>query len=242
LTACRFISVQGTGVDAINVAEARLRGILVSNVPDFCSDAVAEHAWALLLAVAKRLEEGRPMLTAGAWQTALSYSTFELRGRTLGLFGCGKIGGRIAAIGRAFGMKVISTTRDAKSTPFPQLLEQADCIVISAPATPETRSRFNRNAFAAMKPGAILVNVSRAAVVEDAALLEALDSGRLAGAATDVFLEEPPAPNSPLLRHPKLLVSPHVAWGSDEAVQRLLNRSIDHVEAFLKGSPVNLVG
>jgi glycerate dehydrogenase len=241
LDVCRLISVQGAGTDALNVAAARRRGIVVSRVPEFCTEAVAEHTWALLLAVAKRLEEGRPLLQQGGWRTALAYPTLGLHGRTLGLFGCGKIGGRIADIGRAFGMRVLATTRSPESTRFDELLAESDFLVIAAPATAETRGRFEARAFQAMKPGAVLVNISRAAVVDEAALLRALDSGQLAGAAVDVFSAEPPPPDHPLLHHPKLLVSPHVAWGSGEAVQRLVDRSIDNVEAFLAGRPEHLV-
>ena len=241
LDGCRFISVQGAGTDALDVGAARQKGILVSNVPDFCSDAVAEHAFALLLGVAKRLEDGRGVLQQGAWRTALVYPTLGLHGKTLGLFGCGKIGGRIAALGRAFGMRVLASTRSPESAPFEQLLAESDFLVIAAPATPETRGRFDARAFDALKPGAVLVNISRASLVEEAALLDALDSGRLTGAAIDVFSFEPPAPEHPLLHHPKLLVSPHVAWGTEDAVKRLLDLSIENVEAFLAGRPIHLV-
>jgi glycerate dehydrogenase len=242
LDRCRFIAVQGAGTDALNVAEARRRGILVSNVPDFCTDAVAEHALALLLAVAKRLEDGRPTLQQRLWRTALAYPTRGLRGKTLGLFGCGRIGSRIAALGSAFGMRVLATTRNPESSPFERLLRESDFLVLAAPATPETRGRFSTSAFGAMKAGAVLVNISRAALVDEAALLAALDAGQLAGYATDVFAPEPPPPESPLLGHPRVFVSPHVAWGTEDAVLRLLDLSIDNVEAFLAGRPMNLVG
>lgn len=238
---CRFISVQGAGADALDVAAARRRGILVANVPDFCSDAVAEHAFALLLAVAKRLEEGRGVLQQGRWRSALAYPTLGLKDKTLGLFGCGKIGGRIAAIGRGFGMRVLATTRNPQSAPFAQLLEESDFLVIAAPATAETRGRFDRQALSSMKPGAVLVNISRAALVDTDALIEVLDSGRLAGAAVDVFAPEPPPPDHPLLHHPRVLVSPHVAWGTADAVERLLDLSIANVEGYLEGRPVRLI-
>lgn len=241
LEGCRFISVQGAGTDALDVAAARRKGILVSNVPDFCSDAVAEHAFALLLGVAKRLEAGRTTLHQSGWRTALAYPTVGLRGKTLGLFGCGKIGSRIAALGRAFGMRVLATTRSPDSTPLEQLLAESDFLVIAAPATPETRGCFGAHTLWKMKPGAVLVNISRASLVDEAALLDALDAGRLAGAALDVFSVEPPPPDHPLLHHPRLLVSPHVAWGTEDAVRRLVDLSIENVEAFLAGKPINLV-
>jgi len=245
---CRLISVQATGTDAIDLAAAGRKGIIVSNVPEFCTDAVAEQAFALMLGVAKKLELGRPMLLEGRWNTALAYPTIGMRGKTLGLFGCGKIGGRIAEIARGgFQMHVIATVNDpsrprgVQVVPFEQLLSESDFLVIAAPASAATRGIFGRDAFVRMRSSAMLVNISRAALVDDAALLSALDSGLLAGAGLDVFLHEPPATNDPLLSHPKVLVSPHVAWGTEDAVQRLLDLSIANVEAFLAGEPVNVV-
>ncbi len=245
---CQLISVQAAGTDAIDLAAAGRKGIIVSNVPEFCTDAVAEQAFALMLGVAKKLELGRPMLLEGRWNTALAYPTIGMRGKTLGLFGCGKIGGRIAEIARGgFQMHVIATVNDpsrprgVQVVPFEQLLSESDFVVISAPASAATRGIFGRDAFVRMRSSAMLVNISRAALVDDAALLSALDSGLLAGAGLDVFLHEPPATNDPLLSHPKVLVSPHVAWGTEDAVQRLLDLSIANVEAFLAGEPVNVV-
>jgi glycerate dehydrogenase len=247
LDACRFISVQGAGTDALNVAAARRKGIVVCNVPDFCTDAVAEHAFALLLAAAKKIEQGRPCLLEGRWTTALAYPTLGLAGKTLGLYGCGKIGARIAEIARGFRMRVVATVRDpgkphpVETAPFEALLAESDFVVLAAPATAETAEAFDAVALAQMKPGAVLVNISRAALVNKAALLEALRNGRLAAAGIDVFHREPPAQDDPLLRHPRVVVSPHVAWGAEDAVQRLLELSIANVEAFAAGSPINIV-
>lgn len=248
LDRCRMISVQAVGVDAINLDACRERGIVVSNVPEFCTDAVAEHAFALILAAAKRLEEGRPMLRTGGWTTALAYPTLGLRGRTLGLLGCGKIGGRIAELARAFGMDVLATVRDPskkrrgiETVGFERLLGDSDILVLAAPATPETTGLFDAEAFTRMKSSAVLVNISRGALVDDEALLAALDAGEIAAAATDVYRQEPPSPRDRLLAHPRVIVSPHVAWGTNEAVERLLDISIDNVEAYLRGEPQNVV-
>jgi glycerate dehydrogenase len=247
LDACRFISVQAAGVDALNLAAAKEKGIVVSNVPDFCSDAVAEHAFALLLGVTKKLAAGPPLLREGRWTTALAYSTVGLRGKTLGLFGCGKIGTRIAEVARGFGMTVQATVRDplkardALAVPFHELLESSDFIVLAAPATRETTGIFDAGAFTRLRPAAVVINISRAALVNAADLIAALDSGCLAAYATDVFAPEPPAPDDPLLHHPKVFASPHVAWGTDDAIQRLLDLSIANVEAFVAGQPINLV-
>ncbi len=247
LDVCRFISVQGAGTDALDVAAASRKRIVVSNVPDFCTDSVAEHAFALLLAVAKNIEQGRPLLTQAGWTTALAYPTLGLRGKTLGLFGCGKIGGRIAEIGRGFAMRVVATVRDGgrprpvETVPFESLLAESDFLVLAAPATPQTKGIFGREAFAKMRPGAVLINVSRAALVDRPALFDALAQGRLRAAGIDVFDPEPPPAGDPLLHHPRVVVSPHVAWGAEDAVQRLLDLSIANVEAFAAGKPLNVV-
>jgi glycerate dehydrogenase len=247
LDRCRIVSVQGAGTDALDVAAARRKGIVISNVPDFCTDAVAEHAFALLLAAAKRIEQGREWLATGRWTTALAYTTVELSGKTLGLFGCGKIGARIAEIAAAYRMRVVATVRNpgkphpAPAVPFETLLAESDFLVLAAPATGETTGVFDARAFAQMKPGVVVVNISRAALVEEAALIEALASGRIAAAGIDVFHREPPPTDDPLLDYPQVVVSPHVAWGSEEALQRLLDLSIANVEAFAAGKPINVV-
>ena len=247
LDRCRVISVQGAGTDALDVAAARRQGIVVCNVPDFCTDAVAEHAFALLLAAVKRIEQGRLWLKEGRWQAALAYTTFGLSGRTLGLYGCGKIGARIAEIAGGFRMRVVAAVRDrgkphpVETVPFETLLRESDFLVLAAPATAETTGVFNASAFGQMKPGAVLINISRAALVEDGALLGALEQGRLSAAGIDVFATEPPATNDPLLQHPSVVVSPHVAWGTEDALERLLDLSIANLEAFAAGSPVNVV-
>ena len=247
LDRCRFISWQASGLDALNLAECRRKGIVVSNIPGFSTDAVAEHAWALILAMAKRLEEGRPILLKGAWTEALAYFTTGLRGRTLGLFGCGQIGQRIAEIGSAFGMQAIATVRNpskprpVKTVTLDELLQRSDFLVLAAPPTAETIGLFDRRAFQKMRPSAFFVNIARGALVNETDLIAALDGGLIAGAATDVFEQEPPDPTNPLLSHPKVVVSPHVAWGTDSAVEALLNQSIANVDAFLRGSPTNVV-
>lgn len=247
LDRCRFISWQASGLDALNLAECRRKGIVVSNVPGFSTDAVAEHAWALILALAKRLEAGRPMLRDSQWNEALAYFTTGLRGRTLGLFGFGQIGQRIAAIGSAFGMEVIATVLDpgkrrpVETVTLDELLQRSDFVVLAAPTTAETTGLFDRRAFHKMRPTAFFVNIARGALVNETDLVQALDEGLIAGAGTDVFEQEPPDPANPLLSHPKAVVSPHVAWGTDSAVHALLDQSIANVEAFLRGSPTHVV-
>ena len=247
LDKCRFISWQGTGTDALDLDACRRKGVVVSNVPDFSTAAVAEQAFALLLGAAKRLEQGRSVLREGSWRNDLAYDTLGLEGKTLGLFGCGKIGSRIAEIARVFGMRVVAAVRDpSKPRPvevvsFERLLEISDFLILAAPATEDTAGIFDRKAFGRMKPSATLVNVSRGALVNEPDLLEAVEAASIAGAALDVFQREPPDPADPLLRHPKIVVSPHVAWGTKDAVERLLDAGIANVEAYLGGSPTNVV-
>ena len=243
LDKCRFISWQGTGTDALDLDACREKGIVVSNVPGFSTDAVVEHAYALLLAAAKRIENGRPVLQEGRWRDVLAYQTFGLKDKTLGLFGCGQIGLRIAEIAHLFGMRPVATVRDPLKRRsvdvvlFDKLLEISDFVILAAPATEATTGIFNRDAFRRMKRSALLVNVSRGALVNQRELSAALDAGEIAGAALDVFAHEPPDPADPLLAHPKVVVSPHVAWGTDDAVERLLDMSVANVEAFVKGTP-----
>ena len=243
LKGCRFISVQAAGTDALDLPALRGLGIVVSNVPEFCTDAVAEQAFALLLGVTKKLEQGPPLLRSGGWTTALAYTTLGLRGKTLGLFGCGKIGSRIAEIAAGFDMRVLATVgnpdrpRPVETVPFETLLAESDFLVLAAPANEATTGIFNESAFAKARSGAVLIDISRASLVDVPAMIEALDEGRLAGAGFDVFAPEPPPSDDPLLHHAKVLVSPHVAWGTDDAVERLLDLSIANAEAFLRGEP-----
>jgi len=251
LDGCRLISVQGTGTDAINVPAATAKGIAVCNVPEFASDAVAEHAFALLLSITRRLALGREILCNGTWRDGLAYEVAGLHGKTLGIFGFGRIGRRIGRIGLGFGMNVVATTKDPDGeqerkhqvtlVDFDQLLARSDYLVLAAPVTPETLGIFGKQQFERMKPSAILINVSRGALVDEAALIEALRDHKIAGVGVDVFPVEPPSMDHPLLHLENVTATPHVAWGTGEAVQALLDGAIANVEAFLEGRPQNVV-
>ena len=251
LDRCRLISVQGTGTDAINVPAATTKGIAVSNVPAFSTEAVAEHALALLLAATRRIRLGQEILRSGKWRSGLAYEVSGLSGKSLGIFGFGKIGVRVSEIGRAFRMQIIATTEHP--TPeraarhgvtfvnFENLLTQSDYIVLTAPVTPETRQIFGREQFRRMKPSAVLVNVSRGALVDEMALADALRDGVISAAAQDVFQEEPPSPAHPLLPLSNFIATPHIAWATGEAVAQVVDISIRNIEAFLDGQPRNVV-
>lgn len=251
LDRCHLISVQGTGTDAINMPAATAKGIVVSNVPAFSTEAVAEHAFALLLAATRRIALGQEILRSGSWRSGLAYQVSGLYGKTLGIFGFGKIGVRVSQIGRGFGMKIIAAT--AHPTPeraarhgvtfvdFENLLTQSDYIVLAAPVTPETRQIFGREQLLHMRPSAVLVNVSRGALVDEIALADGLRNGVISAAAQDVFFEEPPSPAYPLLHLSNFIATPHIAWATGEAVAKVLDLSIRNIEAFLDGHPSNVV-
>lgn len=248
---CRLISVQATGTDAFNLEAATRKGIVVCHVPDFGPHAVAEHAFALLLAVCRRLELGRRILREGSWRTGIAYEAKGLYGKTLGIFGFGKIGQHLSRIGHGFSMQVKATTRhpdpdrerrfQVQFVDLPRLLRESDYLILAAPLTDETRGILGAKEFGQMKPSAVLVNVARGGLVDEEALAAALQEGQLAGAGVDVFSTEPPPPQHPLLQLDQVVATPHAAAGTQESVQLLLEVAIDNVEAFLAGRPQNVV-
>jgi lactate dehydrogenase-like 2-hydroxyacid dehydrogenase len=251
LDGCRLISVQGTGTDAINVRAATSKGISVCNVPAVSTEAVAEHAFALLLAATRRISKGGEILRNGTWRSGLAYEVSGLFEKTLGILGFGKIGVRISEIGRSFGMKIVVTTDHPSPeralrhgitfVDFDDLLRQSDYLVLAAPVTAKTHRLFGGKQFAQMKPSAVLVNVSRGLLVDEAALADALRDGLLNAAAQDVFVDEPPSPTLPLLNLGNFVATPHVAWGTSEVIAKLLEISIRNIEAFLDGKALNVV-
>jgi phosphoglycerate dehydrogenase-like enzyme len=247
-----LISVQAIGIDSINLTSASRKGIAVCNVPNpVTADAVAEHALALLLSVAKRLEEGRRILCGGSWRTGIAHETIGLAGKTLGIVGFGRIGQRIASIAAGFKLRVVVCDIDPAKTLFPAegveftefsgVLEASDFVVLAVPATPETEGMINSSTLAKMKPSALLINVARGSLVVESELVEALRNKTIAGAGIDVFIDEPPPPEHPFFSLENVIVSPHVAGATDQAISYLLEKSIANVEAFVKGKPINVV-
>lgn len=252
LDRCRLISVQAIGTDSINLASASRKGIAVCNVPSPpTADAVAEHAFALLLSMAKRLEEGRRILCSGSWRTGIAYKTVGLAGKTLGIVGFGRIGQRIASIAAGFKLRVavcdidpaktLVPTEGVEFADFSGVLEVSDFVVLAVPATPETEGMINSSTLAKMKPSALLINVARGNLVVESDLVEALRKRTIAGAGIDVFVDEPPPPEHPFFSLENVIVSPHVAGATDQAISYLLEKSIANVEAFVKGKPINVV-
>jgi D-3-phosphoglycerate dehydrogenase len=225
----RVIGRAGTGVDNIDLVAASRRGIAVLNAPGANTVSAAEHAIGLILALMRRIPWAARSMEAGGWDRK-AFAGRELAGKTLGLIGLGRIGAHVAMIARAFGMRVVahdpylSAVRarelGAELVPLDELLGQADVVSLHLPLADGTRHLLDRTRLARMKPGAVLVNVARGELVDDAALLEALAAGRLGGAALDVFTTEPLPADSPLRRTERLLVTPHLAASTPEAQDR----------------------
>ncbi|MDP3853330.1 hydroxyacid dehydrogenase [Phenylobacterium sp.] len=272
LPALKLIATRSTGFDHIDLAYCRQAGIAVSNVPDYGDPTVAEHTFALLLAVSRRVVEAADRTRKGDFAME-GLRGFDLAGRTLGVIGAGRIGRRVIRIARGFAMHVLAV--DARPDPaaaaelgfdyasLEDLLRQADVISLHVPGSPDTRDLITDAQFAAMKPGAVLVNTARGGVVNAAALVRALTSGKLAGAGLDVFADEPllreeaevfragrelPSEQlrsllatNTLLRLPNVVMTPHIAYDTFEAVHRILEITLRNIEAFAAGTPQNLV-
>ncbi len=242
----RLIAVTATGMDNVDQAAAAARGIAVSNVTGYAMVAVAEHAMLLMLALARRLDAHRAAVLDGSWTRSPQFCVFaapmrDLSGLRLGLVGAGAIAGALAERARAFGMEVVFAERRGAPArpgrvPFETVLASCDVISLHCPLTDETRDLLDAAAFAAMKPGMIVINTARGALIDEAALEAALDAGLVAGAGLDVAPVEPPPEGAPILRlaaRDDVIVTPHVAWASAGAMQALADKVTANVQAFL---------
>ncbi|MBA3242121.1 MAG: D-2-hydroxyacid dehydrogenase [Acidobacteria bacterium] len=251
----KMIAVAATGVDNVDLTFCRERGITVSNVRGYARRSVPEHVMMLALALSRRLVAYREDVRRGAWQRAeqfclLGHPIHELHGSTLGIVGYGTLGRGVEELARAFGMNVLVAERKGAAsvregrTRFEEVLRQSDVLTLHTPLTEETRHLIGRAELASMRPSALLINCARGGVVDESALVEALREGSLAGAGVDVLGVEPPREGSSLLLEldlPNLLVTPHVAWASREAMQALADQLIANLEAFVRGEPENTV-
>ncbi len=250
--ALRFIGLFATGYNNIDTDAARERGIAVCNVPGYSTDSVAQLTFAFILRFATSIDKYSKSAARGEWaqKETFSYLSFpitELRGKTLGIFGYGTIGRAVAKIATAFGMRVLAAARHPicdegiVQADFDRLLEQSDYLTLHCPLTDETRGLIDRRALSKMKSSAVLINTSRGAVVEEEALCEALNSGRLRGAGIDVLDIEPMTAGHPYLSAKNICITPHVAWGSLEARCRLIELVIENIKAFERGELLNRV-
>jgi glycerate dehydrogenase len=253
----RLIAVAATGTDIIDREEASRVGVTVCNVPGYATQSVAQFTLALILVLATQSGKYVDAVKAGEWQKSpvfslLTFPTIELSGKKLGILGYGSIGQAVAQMARGFGMDILVAARPGAAGPIPQgrieleqLLREADIVSLHCPLTPETRYLINERSLALMKPSAFLINTARGALIDEAALIAALQIKRIAGAALDVISKEPPSADHPIILAAKelnnLIVTPHTAWSARESRERLLQEVEANITAFLQGRDRNRV-
>jgi glycerate dehydrogenase len=255
LSRLRYVGVLATGYNVVDVAAARERGITVTNVPAYSTPSVVQLTFALLLELTHHVGRHAAGVQAGRWTRSRDFCYWEtplieLAGLTLGIVGFGRIGRAVAEVGRAFGLQVLVHTRTVppeapagvEFVPLETLFRQSDVVSLHCPLTPETEHLVNAGRLGWMKPTAFLLNTSRGALVDEAALAAALREGRLAGAGLDVLSGEPPRADHPLLGAPNVVITPHLGWATRSARERLLRIAVANVQAFLRGQPQNEVG
>ena len=248
----RFIGLTATGTDNVDLAAAQRHNVAVCNIRAYCTQSVAEHVFACLLSLAHSLRQYNEDVRAGEWQKSvdfclLTHPVRELSAMTLGIVGYGDLGQAVARIAGAFGMTVIVAARPGNSgegrVAFNELLKRADVISLHCPLVDETRNLFAEEQFTNMKRSAIFINTARGGLVDSAALATALQRGDIAGAAIDVLPKEPPVDGDPLLDYDgdNLIVTPHIAWATNEARQAAIDELTDNIEAFQQGRERNRV-
>jgi glycerate dehydrogenase len=250
----KMIAVAATGYDVVDVPYCREHGIAVANIRNYAVHTVPEHAFAMILALRRNLLAYRQDVENGVWNKSEQFCFFthdigDLHGSTLGIIGEGAIGQATAAIGRAFGMQVLFADHappkmpDVDFTPLDTVLAESDVISLHCPLLPSTRNLIDLEAFRKMKRNSLLINTARGGLVDEAALIQALDEGLIAGAGFDVLTVEPPRNGHPLLdvRRPNFILTPHVAWASDGAMQFLADQLIDNIDLWAAGTPQHLV-
>jgi glycerate dehydrogenase len=246
-----LIAIAATGTDMIDLDACRARGVTVTNVRDYGASSVAEHVFALMLALSKNVIGWRDDVLAGEWSRSKIFclthrKVTSLAGATLGIVGYGSIAREVARIGAAFQMSVLIAERRGAElregrVPFEQVLERADILTLHTPLSDETRGLIGDAELARMKPTAFLINTARGALIDEPALLRALVQRRIAGAALDVLESEPPRETPLLVKRDDLIVTPHVGWRSDAAQQALADQIVEAIEGFVSGRPFNVV-
>ena len=252
LEALRLVAVTATGYNNVDLDAARTAGVTVSNVAGYAGDTVPQHAFALILNLATNAHRYAADVARGDWQrspsfTLLRYRAFELKGRTIGIIGFGVIGRGVARIAEGFGMRVLA--HDAfpirngpyPNTPLERLLADADIVTVHTPLTADTANLIDAAALALMKPSAFLINTARGGIVDEQALADALNRDAIAGAGCDVLTVEPPARGNPLLAAKNIIITPHSAWHTREARQKLIDETAANIAAFIAGTPRNVV-
>ena len=250
----KFIAVQATGYNVIDVEAAKQRGIPVSNVPTYGTMAVAQHTMALLLEITNRVGHHDSEVHAGRWQKGpdwcfWDYPLMELDGKTMGIIGFGKIGQQTARLAKAFGMNILAAgsrpTEEGRAlaeyVEMDELFARADVISLHCPLFPNTKGIICKENIDKMKEGVIIINSSRGPLIVEEDLAAALHSGKVFAAAMDVVAVEPMRDDNPLLGAPNCIITPHIAWAPKEARQRIMNTTAENIAAFLAGAPINVV-
>jgi len=251
----KYIGVLATGYNVINVKEVNELGIIVTNIPAYGTTAVAQFVFALLLEICHHVGEHNKAVKEGAWTKCedfclWNYPLIELAGKTMGIIGMGRIGKATAIIAQAFGMHILaynpSKDESLKSGTFKyveldQLYAESDVINLHCPLFEKTKGIINKESINKMKDGVIIINTSRGPLIVEQDLADALDSGKVAGAAVDVMSTEPPKMDSPLMSAKNCLITPHIAWAPIESRARLMDIAVENLVQFIKGTPINLV-
>lgn len=248
----RLIAVVATGTDVVDLTAAAEVGVTVCNCQAYGTDSVVQHVFAVILALHTNLLAYHAAVRHGLWQRAsqfcfLDYPIVELKGKTLGIVGYGTLGRGIAEVARAFGMRVVIARRPGNPPDdrpaLNEMLPDIDVLTLHCPLTDKTRNLIDSAALSLMKPTAFVINAARGGIVDEAALADALRSGKIGGAAVDVLSVEPPRDGNPLLdpNLPNLIVTPHIAWASREARQRIIDQTVENILAFKAGAPVRVV-
>jgi glycerate dehydrogenase len=250
----RYIGIQATGVNVVDLPAAREHDVVVTNVPAYSTESVAQHAFALLLELSRGVGRHAELVQQGAWTNCPDFAfqetpQIELTDKVFGIVGFGDIGKATARIAEAFGMRVLVYTRTPDRDAFPevcfvsldQLLAEADVVSLSCPLSPVTESIVNAERLSLMKKSAYLINTGRGLLVDEEALAVALREGGIAGAGLDVLSQEPPLADNPLLNAPNCFITPHLAWATSAARQRLIDELVENLRAFLNGESRNRV-
>lgn len=250
----RYIGVLATGYNVVDYAYAAKKGIPVTNVPGYGTDTVAQYTFALLLGICHHVAHHSDAVHAGRWEQCpdfcfCDYPQIELAGKTIGIIGFGRIGQKVGSIARAFGMEVLAYSAHERESAkaigtyvdLDTLLEKSDIISLHCPLFPETEGLINRETIGKMKDGVILLNTGRGPLIVEQDLADALNSGKVAAAAVDVVSTEPIRGENPLLTAKNCIITPHIAWATKEARQRIMDCAVRNVEAFLGGIPENVV-
>ena len=240
----KLIALPSTGYNVVDIAAAKERGIPVVNVPTYGTDSVAQFTIALLLELAHRIGHHSDAVHAGKWSGAQDFCFWdtpqvELAGKTLAIIGYGHIGKRVGEIAEALGMKLLTAGRDMVK--IREVIAQADVVTLHCPLTAENTGMVNKEFLALMKPGAFFINAARGGLIVEQDLADALNTDKLAGAAVDVVSFEPIKTDNPLLKAKNCIITPHMAWGSFAARQRLMRETANNIAAFIAGKPTNVV-